>query len=305
MSFSWGVRAELVARAHAAGCSVLVQVGSAAEALAAARAGCDVDRRPGGRGRRARAGRRPACARCSARSPRPSAVPVIAAGGIADAAGVRAAIAAGAAGAAMGTRFVATAEADIHPGYAARLVAAGPADTVHTTLFDGGWPDAAHRVLANSTYRGWVRSRPAAVGRAARRGRDRRRARRRPHPPLRRRRAPARDDRRHRGDVPLCRRGGGRDHGGRAGRRGRRADRGGRPPGRMSAGPPRWGAGCNFRTTSTVDGGYSADDRGGRAMKVAFGDERPRRCGARVRARGSGRNRDGGRPRRHRPSRSS
>jgi NAD(P)H-dependent flavin oxidoreductase YrpB (nitropropane dioxygenase family) len=56
----------------------------------------------------------------------------------------------------MGTRFVAAAEADIHPEYGARLVAATGADTVRTFLFDGGWPDAAHRVLANSTYRRWV-----------------------------------------------------------------------------------------------------------------------------------------------------
>jgi nitronate monooxygenase len=83
-------------------------------------------------------------------------VPVIAAGGIADADGVRDAMALGAAGVMMGTRFVATAEADVHPDYAARLVAATGADTVHTLLFDGGWPDAPHRVLANSTYRRWV-----------------------------------------------------------------------------------------------------------------------------------------------------
>jgi NAD(P)H-dependent flavin oxidoreductase YrpB (nitropropane dioxygenase family) len=34
-------------------------------------------------------------------------------------------------------------------------VAAEPDDTVLTYLFDGGWPGAAHRVLRNSTYRGW------------------------------------------------------------------------------------------------------------------------------------------------------
>jgi NAD(P)H-dependent flavin oxidoreductase YrpB (nitropropane dioxygenase family) len=58
----------------------------------------------------------------------------------------------------MGTRFVATAEADVHPEYAARVVAASGADTVHTLLFDGGWPDAPHRVLENSTYRRWVQA---------------------------------------------------------------------------------------------------------------------------------------------------
>src|SRR5205085_2591220 len=29
------------------------------------------------------------------------------------------------------------------------------ASTVLTTLFDGGWPNAAHRVLRNSTYTRW------------------------------------------------------------------------------------------------------------------------------------------------------
>jgi nitronate monooxygenase len=82
-------------------------------------------------------------------------VPVVAAGGIADAEGLRRAQTAGAAGVVMGTRFLATPEADIHPGYAERLVAAGPDDTVRTFLFDGGWPGAAHRVLRNSTYRAW------------------------------------------------------------------------------------------------------------------------------------------------------
>jgi NAD(P)H-dependent flavin oxidoreductase YrpB (nitropropane dioxygenase family) len=85
-------------------------------------------------------------------------VPVIAAGGIASSRGARRAIAAGAAGVAMGTRFLATPEADVHPEYTRRLLAARPASTVLTHLFDGGWPDAAHRVLRNSTYRRWERA---------------------------------------------------------------------------------------------------------------------------------------------------
>ncbi|HKV68600.1 MAG TPA: nitronate monooxygenase, partial [Gaiellales bacterium] len=82
-------------------------------------------------------------------------VPVVAAGGIADADGLRRARAAGAEGVVMGTRFLATPEADVHADYAGRLLAAGSDDTVLTYLFDGGWPGAAHRVLRNSTYRAW------------------------------------------------------------------------------------------------------------------------------------------------------
>lgn len=157
VSFSWGVHPEAVARAHAAGCIVLVQVGSAADATAAARAGCDVIVAQG-----VEAGGHVQGATALhiliASVRRSVGLPVIAAGGIADADGVRAALAAGAAGVAMGTRFVATTEADVHPEYAARLLAARPADTVLTTLFDGGWPDAAHRVLRNSTFRRWQRA---------------------------------------------------------------------------------------------------------------------------------------------------
>jgi len=40
------------------------------------------------------------------------------------------------------------------------------ADTVHTTLFDAGWPDAPHRVIRNSTVAAWEKSgRPPAGAR--------------------------------------------------------------------------------------------------------------------------------------------
>jgi len=47
-------------------------------------------------------------------------------------------------------------EATIHPDYRARLFASSEADTVHLAdLFDGGWPDAPHRALYNSTVAAW------------------------------------------------------------------------------------------------------------------------------------------------------
>jgi agmatinase len=78
-------------------------------------------------------------------------VPVIAAGGIADARGVAAALALGAAGVWMGTRFVATRESAAHPVYKNALLRAVEIDSVRTQLFDSGWPNAPHRVLRNST----------------------------------------------------------------------------------------------------------------------------------------------------------
>ena len=67
-------------------------------------------------------------------------MPVIAAGGIASPRAMAAALAAGAAGVRMGTRFVACAEADFHADYKAALVAAGDGDTVYTEAFHQLWP---------------------------------------------------------------------------------------------------------------------------------------------------------------------
>jgi nitronate monooxygenase/enoyl-[acyl-carrier protein] reductase II len=61
----------------------------------------------------------------------------------------------GAQGVWLGTRFLATPEARTHRLYQDRLLAAGAEDTVHTDCFDGGWPDAPHRTLRNSTVQRW------------------------------------------------------------------------------------------------------------------------------------------------------
>ena len=77
-------------------------------------------------------------------------VPVVAAGGIGNAAAVRAAIAMGADAVRIGTRFVATRESYAHPLYIDALVAASTDDSVLTEAFGVGWPDAPHRVLRSS-----------------------------------------------------------------------------------------------------------------------------------------------------------
>jgi NAD(P)H-dependent flavin oxidoreductase YrpB (nitropropane dioxygenase family) len=89
--------------------------------------------------------------------------PVIAAGGITDGRGLAAVLALGAGAAWMGTRFVASEEAQAHPDYVARVLESAETGTFHSRLFDIGWPDAPHRVLRNATIEGWLAAgRPAS-----------------------------------------------------------------------------------------------------------------------------------------------
>lgn len=82
-------------------------------------------------------------------------VPVVAAGGIATGNGVRRALAAGASGAVLGTRFIATKESLAHETYKQRLLDAREFDSSLTVCFDLGWPHAVHRVLRNPTLEAW------------------------------------------------------------------------------------------------------------------------------------------------------
>jgi len=77
-------------------------------------------------------------------------VPIVAAGGIASPRAMAAALAAGAAGVRMGTRFVASAESDFHRDYKVLLVEAEGDATIYTERFRELWPDAPHRVLRRS-----------------------------------------------------------------------------------------------------------------------------------------------------------
>jgi nitronate monooxygenase len=154
ISFSWGIDRELMALARAAGAFVLVQVGASADAPVAVEAGADALIVQG-----AEAG-----GHVQAQLPlhtllgeiRPQVdVPLVAAGGIGDRAAIDAVRSAGADAVACGTVFLAAEEADVHPAYLERLIAADAGDTVLTTAFDGGWPDAPHRVLRNATLDAW------------------------------------------------------------------------------------------------------------------------------------------------------
>ncbi|HYZ71109.1 MAG TPA: nitronate monooxygenase [Thermoleophilaceae bacterium] len=87
----------------------------------------------------------------------PRDFPVLLAGGVAEAADVRAALDAGAAAAVLGTRFLLSEESHAHPAYKRAALAAD--DTVLTDLFGLGWPGARHRVLANAATSRWCTER--------------------------------------------------------------------------------------------------------------------------------------------------
>jgi nitronate monooxygenase len=76
-------------------------------------------------------------------------VPVLASGGIGTGRAVAAALAAGADGVRLGTRFLAAEEAGVHPIWAQALIAARPRDTVYVEAFSPTWPNdpQPHRIL--------------------------------------------------------------------------------------------------------------------------------------------------------------
>jgi nitronate monooxygenase len=165
VSFSWGVDRDSIERARDAGVVVLVQVGDVPAAREAAEAGAHIVIAQGSEAGGHVQGIMPLCDLLSGIRPVLD-LPIIAAGGIADAASARAAMDAGANGVACGTAFLAATEADVHPEYFERLARATVEDTVLTTVFDIGWPNAPHRVLRNTTVAEWESAgRPASGAR--------------------------------------------------------------------------------------------------------------------------------------------
>ncbi len=155
VSFFWGDPAPWVGRVHAAGGLVLHTVASAEEAKRAVAAGVDIVVAQGWEA----GGHVWGEVSTMALTPRVvdavAPVPVVASGGIADGRGMAAALALGASGVWMGTRFLVAAESAAHPVHQDRLLAASETDTRHTLLFDGGWEGAPLRALANETFAAW------------------------------------------------------------------------------------------------------------------------------------------------------
>jgi NAD(P)H-dependent flavin oxidoreductase YrpB (nitropropane dioxygenase family) len=148
---------EWLSRLRAAGSHIWFQVGSVDEAKAALRRGVQAlvvqGSEAGGHNRAAAA----TFSLLPAVIDAVPSVPVIAAGGIADGRTVAAALALGADAVCVGTRLLASFEANAHPQYKDRVVGAGVEDTARHLIFGPEWPDASTRGLRNRIVREWER----------------------------------------------------------------------------------------------------------------------------------------------------
>jgi NAD(P)H-dependent flavin oxidoreductase YrpB (nitropropane dioxygenase family) len=151
VSFHWGnPPRETIERLHAGGCRVWEQVGSLDAARRAVESGVDLVVAQGSEAGGHNFATLPTFAFVPAVVDAVSPTPVLAAGGIGDGRGLAAALALGAEGAWIGTRFVATREADAHDEYRSRLVGAAGTDTVRTSVLGPDMPGFnPYRVLRN------------------------------------------------------------------------------------------------------------------------------------------------------------
>lgn len=170
VSTSWGDPTDVVVRAHAAGMRVVHQVPTAAEAARAAAAGVDVIVGQGtdGGGHVGFVGTMPLV---PAVVDAAAGVPVLAAGGIVDGRGLAAALALGAEGVLMGTRFLATPEAPIPERWRQLIVSSDESTTVRTAAFDRAfatpWPGAEVRAIRNLFLTDWAERPDEAAANAA------------------------------------------------------------------------------------------------------------------------------------------
>jgi nitronate monooxygenase/enoyl-[acyl-carrier protein] reductase II len=173
VSYHLGDPGDLPERAHQAGCKWIQQVMDVDQARQAIDRGADVVIAQGGE-----AGGHSGFVSTMVLIPQvvdvAGDVPVAAAGGIADGRGLAAALALGAQGVAMGTRFLASTEMSISPDWKQMLVAAQSRDAVHEELLDVLLPPynrqhhpAPGRLLRTPFLREWSGRRNELATRAA------------------------------------------------------------------------------------------------------------------------------------------
>jgi nitronate monooxygenase len=160
VSLSYGPFERWIAPLRDAGIAVATQVGTLEEALAAEQAGVDVLVARGGEG--GGHGRNDVATLPLLQAVLDAVqVPVLAAGGVGSARGLAAVLAAGAAGAWVGTAFLACTEAATSAGARELLLAAEDTDTAYGRVFDVGqrlaWPpEYGGRALRNAFFDRWV-----------------------------------------------------------------------------------------------------------------------------------------------------
>jgi nitronate monooxygenase len=160
VSVSYGPYERWIAPLHDAGIVVATQVGTLREAVSAEQAGVDVLVARGGEG--GGHGRNDVATLPLLQGVLDAVqVPVLAAGGIGTARGLAAVLAAGSAGAWVGTAFLACTEAATSAGARELLMAAEDTDTAYGRVFDVGqrlaWPpEYGGRALRNAFYDRWV-----------------------------------------------------------------------------------------------------------------------------------------------------
>lgn len=144
-----GVPMPIMEKLKAAGLKVMVVCGAVKHAVKAEQAGCDAVICQGGEGggHTGLVGTLPLVAQAV----EAVKIPVVAAGGISDGRGLAAALALGAQGVWIGTRFIASTEAHAGQAYREAVVAAEDVDTVRTRCYSG----KPMRVMKNPYVEDW------------------------------------------------------------------------------------------------------------------------------------------------------
>ena len=144
ISFALGHPGELVGRAHEAGATVIQQVHTLEQALAAADLGVDIFIAQGSEaGGQGLAGGPSTMVLVPQIADALGPVPVLAAGGVADGRGLAAALVLGAAGANVGTRFLASEEASATTAWKERIVGARAEDCVRFETWSAIMPPSS------------------------------------------------------------------------------------------------------------------------------------------------------------------
>jgi NAD(P)H-dependent flavin oxidoreductase YrpB (nitropropane dioxygenase family) len=163
MAFAWPKPQQdlkhYVDRAHDAGCKVTFMANGVPEAVKAAEAGADVIVAQGTEG-----GGHVGWVASMVLTPMVvdavKPVPVLTAGGVADGRGLAAAIALGADGVLLGTRFLATVESPLHPNFKQAIVESDGHDTALSDIPDIAagkvWPGAMSRSRRNRFIERWA-----------------------------------------------------------------------------------------------------------------------------------------------------